>query len=414
MSWRTELPPVDEDGVLRDVIADGTMRLARRRQRRSLGAGLGVVLLVAALLPSILGRNAHEDVVAGPGPDAARSSEPPPSTTTTSLDSAPPAVVPTSTTTAKRAPAGNPAVSTTVPKVRGNRITPRSLPPIVFSRVAGGSSDLYAVNSDGSHLTQVTATPGVSEGSPSWSRDGTRIVFVRGNDFLGDIIMLEADGTERQLTTNAQDARPSWSPDGTKIVFDGADFRQDGTGRKGIYVMNADGSGLRKIRGENCFDSDPEFSADGTRILFWSSSIDHCSDSGPIGQVDIYTMALDGSAITRLTVTPNNFAPTFSRQGDKIAFTSDRDGPEGSPYDIWVMDADGSMQQALKHSAEDDGEPAWSPTGTQLVYASSPSGSMQSRALRSPASEELQLRVIDSDGAADHLLVTNGSQPDWR
>jgi len=95
------------------------------------------------------------------------------------------------------------------------------------------------------------------------------------------------------------------------------------------------------------------------------------SDLNEPGNIDIYTMKSDGTSVQRLTTAAaaDDF-PAFSADGQKIAFTSDRDGNA----EIYVMDADGSNQTRVTNNGALDLEPTWSPDGTQLAFASTRDG----------------------------------------
>src|SRR4051812_3373217 len=83
----------------------------------------------------------------------------------------------------------------------------------------------------------------------------------------------------------------------------------------------------------------------------------------PFG-MEIYTIAPNGSKLTRLTDTGrSNHDPAWSADGTKIAFTSDRD----SNAEIYVMNADGSGQTNLTNDPGWDDWPAWSPDGTKIA-----------------------------------------------
>jgi Tol biopolymer transport system component len=113
---------------------------------------------------------------------------------------------------------------------------------LVYSR--GGH--LYTIGVDGRAPRRLTRSrSGDYATAGSWSPDGARILFTRypiGG--FGDVYVLRVrTGKVRRLTSGrADDAEPSWSPDGRRIVFDSTR-----TGNRDVFVMNADGSGVRNI-----------------------------------------------------------------------------------------------------------------------------------------------------------------------
>ena len=91
---------------------------------------------------------------------------------------------------------------------------------------------------------------------PAWSPAGNTIAFVSPDPGNDEIYLIEADGSNlRRLTTNEWewDKHPSWSPDGSQIVF----WSNRETQRKQIWRMNADGSGLRNLSNNEYNDWDP-------------------------------------------------------------------------------------------------------------------------------------------------------------
>jgi TolB protein len=120
---------------------------------------------------------------------------------------------------------------------------------------AGASSDLsavFVVNADGSGLHRLTSWRMGLTGTPSWSPDGTMIVF-RSDSAFGpsdepaQIFVIRPDGNGlRQLTfeTNANSYWPSWSPDGTRIVFTRYTF---GAQSQGLFTMWPDGSHVAPV-----------------------------------------------------------------------------------------------------------------------------------------------------------------------
>jgi Tol biopolymer transport system component len=219
---------------------------------------------------------------------------------------------------------------------------------IAFTSDRDGSWDIYVMNADGSEQRRLTNTPEEDEAVPAFSPDGERIAYV--TDPVGDspaINVMNADGTNRKRLTGGN--WPSWSPDGKEISYTvyGTDFD--------IYLMNADGSNPRRLtdRGSN---EEGTFSPDGGRIAF-SSERDGFLWGG---DAEIYVMNDDGSGQRRLTDIPgaDHWPPTWSPDGKRIAFTSDgtRDNPE-----IYVMNADGSGLTQLTEDPAEDAFPAWRP-----------------------------------------------------
>lgn len=105
---------------------------------------------------------------------------------------------------------------------------------IVF---AGTDSHIWVTNPDGSRLIQLTAAPGLDD-TPAWSPDGRRIAFRHRASEPGiwAIYLMNSDGTGvEQLTVSGQ--RPAWSPDSRMLAYEDS----------GIYVINVDGSGLRRL-----------------------------------------------------------------------------------------------------------------------------------------------------------------------
>jgi TolB protein len=144
--------------------------------------------------------------------------------------------------------------------------------------------------------------------APAFSPDGTRIAFVRRGTAV-QIWVMNADGSGQRRLTNPspgyEDGKPSWSPDGTHIAFQ----RCCGPGA-GIFTMLADGSGQTNVSG--AAGDGPDWSPDGTRIVFGRYDPE-------LSGSDAYVMAADGSGQTRLTVGLDAVNPRWSPDGTRIA-----------------------------------------------------------------------------------------------
>jgi Tol biopolymer transport system component len=233
----------------------------------------------------------------------------------------------------------------------------------------GTARDLYRVNPDGTGVQRLTGlTAPFSDGDedkPAVSADGKTIALVfeaeaaPGEDERYDIYLVNRDGTNPRLLVQGG-SDPAWSPDGTRIAYTSI---SDQTGYQ-VGVMNADGSGQHLITpGDvNKASYGPDWSPDGTSIAFIRRRIDMPSVHTQIG-----TVHPDGSGRKLITAftTKNAYDPYWSPDSRRIVFTAQ--APDES--EIWVMNRDGSSQQQLT-DGHFDLHVTWSPNGSKLVFAS--------------------------------------------
>lgn len=223
---------------------------------------------------------------------------------------------------------------------------------IAFTSTSKASiQGIFVADANGTGLRQLTRhlTPpnaAFLDAHPRWSPDGTRLLFHRYRDNRTDLYVIDANGGG--LRKVGPGFEPAWSPDGQKIAFA---LRIGRYGNYDIYVSNPDGSGRRRVTRSPANDNDPDWSPDGRTLVFESRRKDN---------TDIYTIGSDGKRERRLTRAAGyDASPVWSPDGKWIAFASRRTRTQ---FDIWVMDRDGSNQTRLTTDAKaDDAQPAWRP-----------------------------------------------------
>jgi len=163
--------------------------------------------------------------------------------------------------------------------------------------------------------TPARGTQAIANFLPAWSLDGSRLAFMSNRDGNPEIYVMNRDGSDlRRLTNHPEnDATPTWSPTGHQIAF-----TSNRGGSPQIWVINVDGTGLRRITSETHCDR-----------ATWSlqNEIAYASRAGGGNVIRIYEF---GSGRTR-DVTDNignNESPTFAPNGRHLAFVSTRSGRE--------------------------------------------------------------------------------------
>ena len=238
-------------------------------------------------------------------------------------------------------------------------------------------ASISVMAADGSNRRVVFSDPSGSAFVPTWSPDGQWIAFGFGVFFgardtrPAKLMMVRADGAPqtKDLTTGTPNSGfPSFSPDGTRIAYR-VWGEYDGKREYGIRVLNlADGS-VKTLTTE--LDNFPSWSPNGDVIAFTRRS-----GGTEDYDYDIFTMRPDGTNVRRLTDAPGNDShSSWSPDGQSILWTSGRYGfkDEAALYDnafqpfaqIFTMKADGSDQRVLTRSRWEDSMPAIVPPAAQ-------------------------------------------------
>ena len=293
----------------------------------------------------------------------------------------------------------------------------------MFSRGATCNPNLYTINSDGSGEARVTADPAGDGLDPTWSADGTRLVF-EGSSQCPDqicnreIYVMNVDGTGRIRLTNDSrpDYDPTWSPAGDRVAW----VRELATPNTACGAMtdiisqNPYSTGWTRQTFSNHSESDVDWEPSGYTLSFTVFEFypdEYCEASFP-GQMGLWTLSgpvnstptygADYSPDGRAWVARGNGAylqlignpspgsvtatavggtpgccPVWSPDGAQIAWL--RDG------DIWIMNVDGSNQHPITSTPEPEGQLDWQAVQGHYVR---PAGATPMRVSLVPAFEQ--------------------------
>lgn len=282
----------------------------------------------------------------------------------------------------------------------GTRIAFSSNRALDGTDAKGSTLNIWVVNRDGSDATALTKLAVAPSSIPLWSPDGSRILYASlqaldQTDTISatlNLWVMNADGSGAKpltfLRNTSVEGWPlsfAWSPDGARIAYT-AIRAVDGSDRGGfsdnVWIMNADGTNgaplTRFAHVPAMFEL--AWSPDGTRIAFVSTGTLDGSDT-PGTTYNVWVARTDGSGITpltRLTGGSISFAPQWSPDGTRIVYGSTRalDGADAATTttNLWVMNADGTGQQALTTSSTVSAiftigsTVTWSPDSSQIAF----------------------------------------------
>jgi Tol biopolymer transport system component len=250
-----------------------------------------------------------------------------------------------------------------------------------------------------------------------------KILFRRGNNFF----TIHSDSTnEIQLTnTDAPKHEAIWSPDESTIAFVS---EEDGTLQ--IYIMNSDGSNIRKLSQNPDWNLSPHFTADGQNIIYYhelalyivgidgnnhrelvsrEKAVSSTFSTHPYYNMilyssfvsdtaHIYEYSIDNSSNIKITANNEaNFQPVYSFDGTKIAYRANI----GGQGDILTSLRDGSNLIRLTSHSATESSPVWSPDNSNILFQSNRNN------------ENAGLYQISADGTTQIKISNYGRFASW-
>ena len=255
---------------------------------------------------------------------------------------------------------------------------------------------------------------------PAYDRSGKRFVAtaLAPNRRDSTLMLTEGDGPAKKLfeSTDELILGPQWSPSGSEILFGIGKFSAflDFTlgekkppdsinGGAQVAMINADGSGFRKITSGANNNGFAAYSPDGKRIVYRTM--------GPEGD-GLRIMNLEDRSLTTLTKEYDNF-PLWSPRGDLIVFVRKVNGD----FDLFTVRPDGTDVKQLTHAKGNDAHPAWSPDGEKILFASTRMGFKDEALYTSAPQPYGELFVMRYDGTQVEQLTDNqweDAGPAWQ
>jgi TolB protein len=227
--------------------------------------------------------------------------------------------------------------------------------------------------------------------SLTWSPDGTRLAYVSFEERNGinkPIVYVHTLATGRRAiiaNERGSNSAPAWSPDGNRLAVV---LTRDGNSQ--IYIVNADGSGLRRLSRSSGIDTEPTFTPDGKEIFF-------TSDRG--GSAQVYRVSVEGGEARRVTFGgPFNARPQISPDGKSLAYITRRE----KLFRVAVMEL-ASQRETLVSEGPKDDSPSFAPNSKWIIYSSR-------------VGERDVLSAVSIDGKLRTRLSAEGSQvkgPAW-
>ncbi len=255
-----------------------------------------------------------------------------------------------------------------------------------------GNKEIWAMDYDGQNQHAVTHLGEIAL-SPRVSPDNSRIAFssLGKNGFQLRMYSLLLNRMVAFSSLGGTNLSPAWAPNGQQLAFSSSR-----TGDPEIWVSDIQGAGARRITSYKGPDVSPTWNPKTGAQIAWIS--------GRTGLPQLYIMDADGSGVQRMTDGGYATSPSWSPNGQFIAYAWNRKYGPGAPggQDIYVMEVASKRWIQLTHDIGRCDFPSWSPDGRHIVFANS-SGARNSH-----------LVSMLADGTQRQDLTTGGSDmPNW-
>ncbi len=250
-------------------------------------------------------------------------------------------------------------------------------------------SNIYMSDYDGANQTRVTVNRSIDI-APAWSPDGELLAYTSYRTGYPDII-LQSIRTMRPPSNPAhgsmdnQNFLPAWSPDGSRLAF-----MSNRDGNMEIYIINRDGTNLRRVTNHPAADATPTWSPTGQQLAF-------TSDRG--GREQVYIVNIDGTGLDRISTEGKADRATWSSAPlNEIAYAAQ----SGGGYDIKIFSFSTRESRTVTDGIGTNESPAFAPNGRHIAFWSDRSG-------------RPQIYTIARDGTDLRQITKSGSNryPNW-
>lgn len=265
---------------------------------------------------------------------------------------------------------------------------------IYYIKFSGSAKEIWAMDYDGANQHAITQLGTVSI-SPRVAPDNSRVAFSSlGRDgfqirmyslLLGRMVNVPIAGG-----TNLS---PAWAPSGREFAYSSSR-----SGDPEIWIADSNGGSSRRITSFRGPDVSPTFNPKSGAQIAWIS--------GRTGLPQVYMMEADGSGVQRMTDGGYATSPSWSPNGQFLAFAWNRKYGPGAPggQDIYVMEVASKRWIQLTHDIGRCDFPSWSPDGRHIVFANSANG----------RAGDTKVMTMLADGTQHKALTGAGADmPNW-